>query len=91
MKEMIAISLSCFFFIVGLSACAPSRLDMDYGTSFKLQKFNQTADLNAGKKVEPEEGMNGKAAEAAAENYQKSFQKEVPPPTYVLSVGGIGK
>jgi hypothetical protein len=76
---------------VGLSACAPSRLDMDYGTSFKLQKFNQTVDLNAGKKVEPAEGMEGKAAQGAVENYQKSFQKEVPPPTYVLSVGGIGK
>jgi hypothetical protein len=87
MKKMISISLCCFFSIAILSACAPSRLEMDYGTSFKLQKFNQTADLEAGKKAEPAEGMDGKAAQAAAENYQKGFKKEPPPPTFTLSVG----
>ena len=73
-----------------LSACAPSRLEMDYGTSFKLQKFNQIADLEAGKKVEPAEGMDGKAAQATKEKYQTGFEKEPPAPVYSLTIGGIG-
>jgi len=89
MKKMIMISLSCFFLIATLAACAPSRLEMDYGTSFKLQKFNQTADLEAGKKVEPAEGMDGKAAQATKEKYQKGFEKEPPAQVYNLTIGGI--
>ena len=79
---MIRISLCCFFLIASLAACAPSRLDMDFGTSFKLQKFNQIADLEAGKEVEPVEDMDGKAAEATMEKYQKGFEKEPPAPVY---------
>ena len=86
---MIRISLCCFFLIASLAACAPSRLDMDFGTSFKLQKFNQIADLEAGKEVEPTEGMDGKAAEATVEKYQKGFEKEPPAPVYTLGIGGI--
>ena len=72
-----------------LSACAPSRLEMDYGTSHKLQKFNQIADPEAGKKVEPAEGMDGRAAQATKEKYQKGFEKEPPAPVYTISVGGV--
>jgi hypothetical protein len=89
MKKMIWVSLCCFFLIASLAACAPSRLDMDYGTSFKLQKFNQIADLEAGKKVEPAEGMDGKAAQASKEKYQKGFEKEPPATVYNLTIGGI--
>jgi hypothetical protein len=63
---------------------------MDYGTSHKLQKFNQTADLEAGKKVEPVEGMDGKAAQGTMEKYKKSFEKEPPAPVYSLTIGGFG-
>jgi hypothetical protein len=89
MKKLIWISLCCFFLIASLAACAPSRLDMDYGTSFKLQKFNQIADLEAGEEVEPAEGMDGKAAEATIGKYQKGFEKEPPATVYNLTVGGI--
>jgi hypothetical protein len=89
MNKMIWISLCPFFLIASLTACAPSRLDMDYGTSFKLQKFNQIADLDAGKKVEPAEGMDGKAAQATKEKYSKSFEKEPPAAVYNFTIGGI--
>lgn len=89
MKRMISVSLCCFFLIASLAACAPSRLDMDYGMSFKLQKLNQIADLEAGKKVEPVEGVNGKAAEATMGKYQKGFEKEPPAQVYNLTIGGI--
>jgi hypothetical protein len=62
---------------------------MDYGTSFKLQKFNQIADPEAEKKVEPAEGMDARAAQAAKEKYQKGFEKEPPTPVYTISIGGM--
>ena len=89
MKRMISVSLCCFFLIASLSACVPSRLDMDYGRSFNLQKLNQIADLEAGEKVEPAEGMEGKAAQATKEKYSKSFEKEPPATVYNLTIGGI--
>ena len=90
MKKFFLLLSGLFFLATSLAACAPSRLELDYGTSFKLQKFNQTADLEAGKKVEPAEGMDGKAAQATKEKYQKGFEKEPPAPAYTISVGGLG-
>jgi hypothetical protein len=89
MKRMIWMALCCFFLIASQTACVPSRLDMDYGMSFKLQKLNQIADLEAGKNVEPAEGVNGKAAEATMGKYQKGFEKEPPATVYNLTIGGI--
>ena len=89
MKKMIRMALCFFFLIASLTACAPSRLDMDYGMSFKLQKLNQIADLEAGKNVEPAEGVNGKAAETTMGKYQKGFEKEPPATVYNLTIGGI--
>jgi hypothetical protein len=89
MKKMIRMALCIFLLIASLTACAPSRLDMDYGMSFTLQKLNQIADLDAGKEVEPAEGVNGKAAEATMVKYQKGFEKEPPATVYNLTIGGI--
>lgn len=89
MKRMISASLCGFFLIANLTACAPSRLAIDYGTSFKLQKFNQAADLEAGKKGEPAAGMDGKAAQATKEKYSKGFEKEPSAAVYNLTIGGI--
>ena len=74
------------------AGCAgPSRVEMDYGTSFNLTKFNQVLNPEAEKNLEPVTGFDGKAAQATMEKYQKDFEKPTPPPTYTLSIGGIGK
>lgn len=86
------------FLLIGLVAmllistgCAgPSRLEMDYGTSYKLAKFNQVLNPEAEKNLEPVTGFDSGAAKATMDRYQKGFEKPTPPPTYVLSVGGIG-
>lgn len=86
------------FALIGLVAlfafaagCAgPTRLEMDYGTSFKLAKFNQILNPEAEKNLEPVTGFDGGAAKATMDRYQKDFEKPTPPPTYVLSVGSIG-
>ncbi|MEW6333636.1 MAG: hypothetical protein AB1558_05160 [Thermodesulfobacteriota bacterium] len=88
MKFWIEIPLCCLL-IAGIASCAPSRLGADYGTSFKLQKYNQIADPQAGGRVETAEGMDGRAAQAAKEKYHTGFEKEPPAQVYQLNVGGI--
>ncbi len=64
----------------------PSRLEMDYGTSFKLMKFNQVANPDAEKNLEPVTGMDGQAAKAAIEKYRKDFEKQPEAPVYMLGI-----
>lgn len=63
---------------VWLSGCAASRLEMDYGTSYKLSKMNQTLNPDAEKNLAPVEGISGQAAQIAADKYEKSFGKSAP-------------
>jgi len=78
-------------FLMAMACAGPSRLEMDFGTSGKLSKFNQILDPQAGKNLDPVEGLDGGAAKAATEKYRKEFEKPAPPTTYSLSVGSIGK
>jgi hypothetical protein len=68
-----------------------SRLEMDYGTSYQLQKYNQIANPEAEKNLAPVTGMSGQAAQNAAEKYQKGFEKETQTSTsYQFNVGSMG-
>ena len=69
--------------------CAPSRVAMDYGTSFELQKYNQTLNPEAEKNLEPVVGINAKAAQNIENKYQKSFEQTQPSATsYQFNIGG---
>lgn len=71
--------------------CAPSRVEMDYGTSYQLQKYNQTLNPEAEKNLAPVTGLDGRAAQHAMEKYQKGFQKqEQTSATYQFSIGSMG-
>lgn len=65
----------------------PSRLEMDYGTSFKLMKVNQIANPDAEKNLDPVTGMDGQAAKATIDKFRKDFEKPPAPPAYTLSIG----
>ena len=78
-------------FIISAACVGPSRLEGDYGTSFKLSKFNQILDLEADKNLEPVTGFDGGAAKASVEKYRKDFEKSQAPATYMLSIGAAGK
>ena len=65
----------------------PSRLEMDYGTSFNLMKFNQIANPEAEKNLEPVIGFDGQAAKATLDKYRKDFEKPAEPPAYTLNIG----
>jgi hypothetical protein len=87
--------LSLAFFFTGcagsipekVTLTPPSRLEMDYGTSFKLMKVNQIANPEAEKNLDPVAGMDGQAAKAALDKYRKDFEKPPAPPAYTLSIG----
>jgi len=76
--------------MMAFGGCAPSKVEMDYGTSYKLAKYNQILNPDAEKNLKPVEGMDGKAANAAVEKYQKGFERTAPQPTFTFSIGGAG-
>ena len=65
----------------------PTRLEMDYSTSFNLMKFNQIANPEAEKNLEPVTGLDGQAAKATLDRYRKDFEKPAEAPAYTLSIG----
>jgi PBP1b-binding outer membrane lipoprotein LpoB len=75
-----------------LAGCATetSRVEMDYGTSHKLAKFNQTLNPEGEKNLEPVTGIDAQAADKIVEKYQKSFEKPLPAsPTFSISAPGV--
>ena len=91
MKKVFCIMASLIGASLLISGCAPSRLEMDYGTSYKLAKFNQTLNPAAETNLEPVYGMDGEAAQKVIEKYRKDFEKEAPAPIYNINMGTIGK
>jgi hypothetical protein len=48
-----------------------SPLDENWGRSFESSKYNQILNSEAGKNLDPVEGLDGRAAEGAIESYRK--------------------
>src|SRR4030042_5662985 len=74
-------------FVISVGCAGPTRLEMDYGTSFNLSNFNQILNPEAEKNLEPVTGLNGKAGQATMEKYQKDFEKPPPPQVYTFGIG----
>jgi hypothetical protein len=92
MRKTIAIIVSLSFAAGSLISCAaPTRVEMDYGTSYKLQKFNQTANPDAEKNLAPVQGLDSRASAGAVEKYQKEFEKEQKAPSYIFNLGTSGR
>lgn len=89
-KSFFFIGFVALFFI-SVGCAGPSRLEMDFGTSFKLTQSNQILDPEAEKNIEPVTGFDGGAAQAAIEKYRKDFEKPTPAAPFVLSIGTTGK
>jgi hypothetical protein len=64
-------------FILFSLGCASkhSRLEMNYGTSFSLSKFNQIINPETDKNPEPIDELDGQAAIKAMEKYREDFKK----------------
>lgn len=77
--------------VVCCLSCAATRLEIDYGTSAKLAKYNQILNPDAEKNLVPVAGLNGKAANKVMEKYVKGFEELPSAPFYSLGIGPIGK
>ncbi len=72
-----AICILCIVLTIFLiSACAgPTRVEKNFGKSYKQALTNQILDPKAGENLEPVTGMDGKAAQASIEKYRKGFEQ----------------
>jgi hypothetical protein len=84
---------ACVIAITALpGACTTgmSRLDADYGKSYKQALVNQVLDPDASMHPEPVYGMNGIAAENVMDKYYKGFEeKKTQAPTFTVPIGRI--
>jgi hypothetical protein len=67
-----------------------SRIDADFGTSFKLAKYNQIYNLDAEKNLEPVYGLDAVAVQGLMGKYHAGFRAKKPATSYVFSIGDIG-
>lgn len=67
----------------------PTRTELDYGTSYKLSKFNQILNQEAEENLEPVTGLDGEVSGIIMDKYHKGFEKEKPRPVYNINVGGF--
>lgn len=87
MSKRFLTSFGLMILLLILPYCAtPSQLEIDYGTSHKLAKYNQILDPEAEKNLQPVTGFNGNAAKRVMERYEKEFEKPSPPPTFILGI-----
>jgi hypothetical protein len=93
MRKTIAIIVSLSFTAVLLISCAtqPTRLETDYGTSYKLQIVNQTANPDAEKNLAPVQGLDSEASANTVKKYHKEFEKQEKPPAYITGIGTLTK
>ena len=90
-KIMFLIGIIVMFSLVVGCAWQETRVERDYGTSYQLQKYNQTLNPEAEKNKAPATGMDGRAAQAAVEKYEKGFERETSTTTsYQINVGSTG-
>ena len=78
--------------IAVLSGCACEKYNQPadtWGRSFELAKYNQYLNPEAGKNLEPVEGLNGWAADAVMAGYQESFKGKKGAESVNLNLGSI--
>jgi hypothetical protein len=68
-----------------------TRLDRNWGKSFESVKTNQILNPKAGENLEPVVGLDGQAAEGAANGYHKSFKPNGSAKSVNLNLGNIDK
>lgn len=85
-----ALSITCG--CGGKTLCVWSETTLDYyrGFSYETAKYNQIANPEAGRNLEPVEGLDGPAGAAVVGKYRKSFEKKAAKESYTLQLGSIG-
>ena len=80
-----ASALCVVLVITGCVSTTP-HLDSHFGEVVSLVKAQQTQYPDASRNTDPVNGMDGKAAISAYDNYQESFKYHQPPPVSVVLI-----
>jgi len=84
-------SMTCLSLLaLAISGCGTTpRLDRQFGYSVAALRTQQLINPQAADNRDPVNGMDGRAANAAYESYQKSFTAPVPQAAaFTIGVGG---
>lgn len=91
-NSFVLIGLLGMGLIVGSCATSgSSRMEDDFGNSFRQAKANQLLNPEAAKNIEPVTGFDGRAGQAVLDAYLKDFEKPAQPTPFVLSLENMGK
>jgi hypothetical protein len=82
-------SLALLALLVAGCATAPTRLERAYGLSYHVARASQILHPEAATNLTPLQRFDGKAAQHTLDRYYVTFEKPPPPPSFVISVGGI--
>jgi hypothetical protein len=73
-----------------LAACASTtpNWDQQFGSNARIALARQIIDPGAGRNTDPVAGMDGRAANAGYERYQRAFSGTTPQaPTFIINSG----
>lgn len=84
-------SIPCAVMLLAITGCVSRtpNLDRHFGEAVSLVKAQQTLNPDASRNRDPVQGMDGKAAKSAYDEYQKSYRVPEPQPN-VFSIGISG-
>ncbi len=84
MKKTFFVLINLLVIVMLLGGCNifESRLEKDYGNSYRLAIVNQTLNPEAEKNLEPVYGIDGNTANIIVESFQKSFEERSQDPTF---------
>jgi hypothetical protein len=88
-RGMTRVGIALLMLLAAGCATGPTRLESAYGTSYHFARVSQTLSPQAAASLAPVEGLDGKAAKHLLDRYHTAFEKPPPPPSFVISVGGI--
>ena len=83
-----ASALCVLLAVTGCVSTTP-HLDSHFGEVVNLVKMQQTIDPEASRNTDPVNGMDGKAAKSAYDNYQQSYKTPQPQSgAFTIGIGG---
>jgi hypothetical protein len=88
MKKTFFVLIILLAIVVLLGGCTvfESRLEKDYGNSYRLAIVNQTLNPEAEKNLEPVYGIDGNTSNTIVEGFQKSFEERSREAKFPLDV-----
>ena len=88
MKKTFFVLINLLVIVMLLGGCTvfESRLEKDYGNSYRLAIVNQTLNPEAEKNLEPVYGIDGNTANIIVESFQKDFEDRSRDPKFSSDV-----